>query len=165
MLDDECSPVKYIITLVRAYGPANRWQLVPGGTLGLQAFKESRLCYLNGCYVACVCVSQMALEQILAGIFAMEPGHKCDRAGFGELLLAAVEKDYISRDEFEAFDSVREKRNMYAHFSRPLEPGTPNRRAVEADIHPKVVYKADAEMALTALCRLLARPPFAVLDD
>lgn len=157
--------VKRLRFLLNVYGPERRWQFVPGGTLGLQAFKESRLCYLNGCYVASVCAAQVAIEQTLAGLFAMESGDAYERAGFAQLLSSAVDSGYITSEEYAAFDQIRQRRNTYIHFRRPMDPGTPNRRAVEAQLNPEAVYRADAELALGALCGLFARPPFAVLED
>jgi hypothetical protein len=136
-----------------------------GGVVPLQAFEEMRLAYLHGLYVSCVVVSQIVIEHILAGLFEMFGRQGMDGAGFQRLVEAALHDGFISQDEYASLDQLRRLRNPYTH-SKPIMHETGFiRRSAETGSHPEELFQQDAELALTAVSRLLKRRPFSFPDE
>ncbi len=160
--DDEASRpprARRLRLLIEEYGPEGH-RLFPGGELSLHTFEEARRAYLHGLYFACVILTQACLEHMLAGMFRIAGRDDLDKASFERLLKEARQQRYVSPGEFALFNRLRRVRNPYAHARRPGAPDSPIARAVRSQVPVDEVLARDATLAITALLRLLRRPPF-----
>lgn len=150
--------------LVETYGEP-RHLLLPGGPISFYAFEESRLCFLNGQFIGCVLLAQVVLEHILDGLFNMEGCDDLEKAGFQLLTREALSQGYISQNEYEAFNSLRNRRNPYVHPRDPKDKKWFGRRMVMENKAAEMIFEDDARVAIHTIFRLLSRYPFAFPGD
>jgi hypothetical protein len=139
-----------------------RDQLITGGLIGYLAFDEACWCFINGHFIACVVLTQMVLEHLLAGLFRIAGRDDIAGAGFGRLLWEAQAERFISTSEFEKFNLLRERRNPYSHSRKPLAPNSIERRMLQANAPYEEIMENDAREALQMLFGILQRKPFAL---
>lgn len=145
--------------LIHRFGEPKDFFL-PGGLISFPAFEEARLCYLNGQYIGCVILSQVIVEHILGGMFAMAGRDDLQRAPFHSLLCEALSVGIITADEYEDFDALRTIRNPYSHPRSPSDDHAIGRRMLEENVHVYDLFKEDARTALATVFGLLGRYPF-----
>ena len=150
--------------LVETYGEP-RHLLLPGGPISFYAFEESRLCFLNGQFIGCILLSQVVLEHILDGLFKMAGRDDLERAGFQLLTREALSEGYISQNEYDAFNLLRDRRNPYVHPRDPMDKKEFVRRMVMENKAAEMLFEEDARMAIQTIFRLLSRYPFAFPGD
>lgn len=150
--------------IAREFGEP-RHLLLPGGWVSSYAFEEARHAYIRGMYVATVLLSQTAIEHMLAGLLRLTGMD--GRWGFRRILVLARDERLITDPEFDLFDRLRLLRNPYVHARPPLGEGTLGRRSLERGDLPEDVelMEEDATLAITALLRMIRRPPFALEAD
>lgn len=163
-VDDERSRpfrARRLELIAREFGEP-RHLLLPGGWISSYAFEEARHAYIRGMYVATVLLSQTALEHMLAGLLRL--AGMDGRWGFQRLLQLARDKQLITGAEFDLFDRLRLLRNPYVHARPPLAEGTLGRRSLERGgfVEDVELMEEDATLAITAVLRMIRRPPFAV---
>lgn len=139
-----------------------RDQLITGGMIGYLAFEEACWCFINGHFIACVVLTQMVLEHLLAGIFRIIGRDDIAYTGFARLLREAHAERIISTTEFKKFNLLRERRNPYSHSRRPLASDSIEVRALNANTHYEDIIEKDAREALQMLFGILQRKPFAL---
>lgn len=147
--------------LVQEYGPEGI-RLFHGGPVSALAFEEARQAYLHGLFMACTIMSQVCLEHMLAGLFRAVGRDDMERASFEMLLRQARNEGFLSQDEFELFERVRQIRNPYTHSRAPASPGSVIRRTLTSNMPFEDLVVQDAELAIRALLRLCRRPPFCI---
>jgi len=138
-----------------------RDQLITGGLIGYLTFEEACWCFINGHFIACVVLTQMVLEHLLAGLFRIFGRDDIADAGFGRLLSEADRERLISSVEFEKFNLLRERRNRYTHSRKPLAPNSIERRTLKANVPYEQIMEDDAREALQMLFAIMQRKPFA----
>lgn len=139
-----------------------RDQLITGGLIGYLAFEEACWCFIDGHFIACVVLTQMVLEHLLAGLFRIIGRDDIAAADFARLLREAHAERFISTTEFEKFNLLRERRNPYTHSRKPLAPNSIERRMLEANAPYEEIMENDAREALQMLFAILQRKPFAL---
>lgn len=146
--------------LVEAYGEPHDL-LLPGGLISFYAFQEARLCFLNGQFIGCVLLSQVVLEHILTGIFKMSGRDDLAKGGFQLITQRALTEGLISQEEYNAFDSLRDRRNPYVHPRDPMDKKEFSHRMVRENKAAEILFEDDAHLAMQTILRLLNRHPFA----
>ena len=141
-------------------GPRN--QLITGGLIGYLAFEEACWCFINGHFIACVVLTQMVLEHLLAGLFRISGRDDIADAGFRRLLEEAQVERFISSVEFEKFDDLRKRRNPYSHSRKPLADDSIEMRMLKSNALYEEIMEQDAREALQMLFGILQRKPFAL---
>lgn len=144
---------------VEQYGEP-RHQLMTGGMIGYRAFEEARWCFVNGQFIACVVLTQMVLEHMLAGLFRIAGRDDIADAGFRRLLEEAQTESFISSVEFDKFEGLRKLRNPYSHSRRPLADDSIEMRMLKANAPYEEIVENDASEALQMLFSILQRKPF-----
>lgn len=137
-----------------------RDQLITGGVIGYLAFEEACWCFINGHFIACVVLTQMVLEHLLAGLFRVFGRDDIADTGFARLLREAHAEHFISTSEFEKFNLLRERRNPYSHSRKPLAPTSIERRMLQVNAPYEEIMENDAREALQMLFGILQRKPF-----
>jgi len=139
-----------------------RDQLITGGLIGNLAIDEACWCFINGQFIACVVLTQIVLEHLLAGLFRIAGRDDIAGAGFGRILREAYSERFISSAEFDKFNSLRAKRNPYSHSHKPLTPNSIEVRMLKANTPYEEIMEQDAREALQMLFGILQRKPFAL---
>ncbi|MBM3325058.1 MAG: DUF4145 domain-containing protein [Calditrichaeota bacterium] len=143
----------------------SRHMLVP--QMAYYYIEESKLCYLNGAFVACVLVVQAALEDILRDFYRLQGNDKLVEKGFKDLINKSSEDGLISDREAAEMHSIRELRNPYQHTKLPMHEKGFSRRIQKSNFEKDEwdLMREDAEKALICLFELIGRYPFSFYLD
>ena len=128
------------------------------GLTGKYLFEEARYCFVYGQFLATILLGIAYLETTLAASFYASGRNDLQRASFSRLLDEALSEGLISVDEHQEMNRVRNERNAYGHYRRPLHEESIESRAFkgeafERDELPYDIIEGDA----TAVMRLLLR--------
>lgn len=138
--------------------PASRQGLLlHGGWLTLQLLEEAKYCFAYGQYLATAVLGVAVVERILAAKFFASGRDDLERAGGQLLLREARRSNWISETEYDQIDKVRQLRNQFAHFRRPLSAGTVEHRAVQRECHAERIIEEDARRILSVVFGVLAK--------
>jgi len=118
---------------------------------------EVKYCYVYGQYLAAAILGVAFLERVLAAQFYALGRNDLERSGALDLLREAVRSGWLSEDEFDEFDRMRQLRNPLVHFRRPLAEDTVEARAVRNESHPDAILENDARCVLEGVLRVLKR--------
>jgi len=116
-----------------------------------------KYCYVYGQYLAAAILGVAFLERVLAAQFYALGRNDLERSGALDLLREAVRSGWLSEDEFDEFDRMRQLRNPLVHFRRPLAEDTVEARAVRNESHPDAILENDARCVLEGVLRVLKR--------
>ncbi|MDP2174223.1 MAG: hypothetical protein Q8J62_10660 [Candidatus Cloacimonadaceae bacterium] len=128
-----------------------------GGMKSQFLFEEARYCYVYAQYVATTLLSLAFIEDTLASVLYASGDNGIHKAGIFDLLEKAKNDGLISDSEFDLFDKVRKIRNPISHFRKPSHKKNIEYRCVENDSHPYELLESDAQTALKATFRLIAK--------
>jgi len=146
--------------LVRKGWPESGWIFF--GDLGIIGpWDELRRTFINGEYLATILVGQAFLENVLAGLLEWPEG-SVGRAGLAEILAQVRDRGWITPDEHDVLDTVRQMRNPYAHYRNVQHGDSLIRRAMAAGEPPELLVERDARAVVGALFHLVNRHPFAL---
>lgn len=163
MAEDEASRearLERLRWLVENFGEP-RHLLFWGGPISYRAFEEARLCFLNGQFIATTLLCQVILEHMLAALFHSARRDDLEGSGFKRLIDEAVKERFITPEEYDAFDRIRERRNPLVHYRDPMNQENVMYRLIREDKTLEQVFEDDAKMALSVIFNLLSRHPFA----
>lgn len=141
--------------LATNYPSSNMGFMLNGGWLSQGLLEEAKYCFAYGQFLATAILGVAFVERVLAARFYAAGRDDLERAGGQILLREARTSGWISGEEFERLDRVRQLRNPIVHFRRPLERGTIELRAVETDTHPEELVESDAKEVLASVFRIL----------
>jgi hypothetical protein len=128
-----------------------------GGMESSQSFTEARLAYVNGLYLATVLLALVVVEQELAGTLYAAGVEKAKNLKLEDLLSVSVEERFITQDEHELLNKLREIRNAYSHYRPVSHPSNLARRSMDIGAPMEDVLKDDALNALKAINALVQR--------
>jgi hypothetical protein len=112
------------------FGPPAEMLLVGGASAAL-ALDEIKLCYIEGCYLACVLLSQLFIENSLGGSYILSGDEKAAEKGFAQLIDRALADNYIDSDLAIRLHELRQMRNPYTHPKAGAGSGTLIKRMVD----------------------------------
>jgi len=150
--------------VVQASGPLSN-MLIPGGFVPARALEETRWCYVNGQFLACIVLCQVILEHVLAGQFALMGKDSLIKGRFERLCDEALANHLISSSEHRAFTSLRLLRNPYTHPQRMNDPKRLERRMMTEKRPQEDIVEDDARQALLTVLHLMERYPFSFASD
>jgi hypothetical protein len=139
--------------------------LIPGGFVPARALEESKWCYINGQFLACVLICQAMVEHVLAGQFALMGKDSLIRKGFERLCDEALADRLISSSEHRALTGLRLRRNPHVHPRKMDDPARVERRMVAEQRPLESIVEDDAQQALLTVLRLVERYPFSFTSD
>jgi hypothetical protein len=131
--------------------------IVPGGWLSQRLLEEAKYCFAYGQDIAAAVLGVAFVERVLAARFYGSGRDDLERAQSYRLLVEARDLGWLSSEEYALFDGIRALRNPMAHFRRPLNEDTHERRAIEGGGHPNDVAEEDSQRVLAAVLHLLGR--------
>lgn len=150
--------------VVQASGPPSD-MLIPGGFVPVRALEETKWCYINGQFLACIVLCQAILEHVLAGQFSLMGKDSLIKKGFERLCDEALANHLISCSEHRALANLRLLRNPYVHPKRINDPTRLERRMMTEKRSQEDIIEGDARQALLAVLRLMTRYPFSFASD
>lgn len=136
--------------------PGEAGFLISGGWLSVQLMEEAKYCFAYGQFLATAILGVAFVERTLAARLYGSGRDDLERASGAVLLGEALRAGWISQDDFERFDSVRQLRNPIVHFRKPLAPGTLERRAMTDGRQPEALSEEDAKQIMESVFRVLA---------
>lgn len=151
--------------LVEEYGPP---KILALSEMAKHCFREARTCYLNGELIACVLVTQAALEDLLRHLFRMAGDDAvADHSTFHGLIQRSLSERFIWPEEAKCMDRLRKRRNPYVHTKGLMHADGFARRIQASDFTKDEwdIMREDAEAAIRCLFALLRRRPFGFHDD
>ena len=127
------------------------------GILAKGLFEEARSCFVYGQFLATVLSGLAYVERTLAALFYASGRSDLERASLSALLKEAYAEGVIDSSEFQNLEEIREKRNSYAHFRRPLAKDSVEIRALLEDETPHKIIEQDATAVSAIALRLVAK--------
>lgn len=137
--------------------PNAQYWAFPGGWMAKSLFEETRYCFVYAQFFATVVLGLAYIERTLAALFFAAGRDELERASLSTLLKEAQIEGLLSHMEFESLERIRENRNGYAHFRRPLHPNSVEPRAIADNEVPESVVAGDATAVMLAVFRMVAR--------
>jgi hypothetical protein len=131
--------------------------LLSGGEDSATAYRELRLAFVHGLYLATVILTLSVIEQELGGALYARGLDKSARATLETLLDSAMALKEIDSGMFDGIHELRRIRNAYAHFRTPLHETGTVRRALQRDTGIHGLSEFEAVNALRLLAAFLAR--------
>ncbi len=133
----------------------NYWSF--DGLAGKHLFEEARYCFVYGQFLATVLLGIAYLETALAASFYASGRNDLQTASFSKLLNEALSVGLISIDEYQEMDRVRNERNAYGHYRRPLHEELIESRALKGDELPYDIIERDATAVMRLLLRIIGK--------
>lgn len=144
--------------LAVASGSFGELRSFPAGPIGLPALMEAKWSFVNGQFLATVCLVLLVVEHLLSGQLR-EDGSDASELDFPALLGTAQSARVLTPERAEALLRLREHRNQYVHASPRFTGGALHRLEREGT-SLDTSFEADAKTALTTLFGMLQGPPF-----
>ena len=137
---------------------AGRHWLFHGGFLAQELFEEARYCFVYGQFLATIHLGLAYLEITLAAlIYGIGGRDDLERASLATLLKEAVKQGWLTNEESQGLERVRNRRNAVTHFRKPLHPDTIERRAVISNQLPEDVVAQDAAALMDVALQMVAK--------
>ena len=150
--------------LIEKYPIGSDGVLFPGGILTKQLFEEARYCFIYAQFLASIFLSLAFIERVLAALLFGAGRDDFKKSGIAELSKEARRVGFLSEDEFQAIDKLRQRRNPLTHFREPGHKETVEFRSVqtiydevEFPMSPEEIIANDSVMALNLVLHLLGR--------
>ena len=129
-------------------------------------FEEARYCFVYGQFLATIVLSLAFIEQTLAALFYMVGRNDLERAGAKRLVIEALKYNWLTQDECDYLDELRQIRNPIMHHRKlGIQPGEEVKsgwwreriesRAIMENQLPHEILEQDARKALEIVFHLL----------
>ena len=142
-----------LIWLIEKTPKAEYWAF--HGLLTKSLFEEARYCFVYGQFLATILLGLAYIEQTLAALFYQIGRSNLQRAGLFTLIREAHAERLIGNNEFQDMERIREKRNGYAHFRRPLHDSSIETRSLLEELAPYDVIEQDATSVILVVLQLV----------
>jgi hypothetical protein len=139
-----------------ANSPKAEYWTFPGGLHSKSLFEEAQYCFVYAQFLATVLLGLAYIELTLAALLYGAGRSDLERASLSKLLAAASTKGVIGVQEHRELERIRKIRNAYAHFRKPLDKKSLERRAILEDVAPYEVIEQDATTVMSAALRMIA---------
>jgi hypothetical protein len=149
--------------LIRARKLIKEWKLcdsdylLHGDVATGQVFHELKVTFLFHCNIATILLSLVFIEKELAGYLYLTGIQDAAKLRFKLLLQKALDIGYITENEFNIFNRLRQTRNSYAHFRIPTHSSDNLMRSLDRSVPPDKLFEQDAFDAMEALAGFLRR--------
>lgn len=137
--------------------PGGEYWISPGGLLAKSLFEEARYCFVYGQFLATILLGLAYIERTLAALLYSSGRNDLERASFSTLLSTACDEKLITSSEFQDLERIRQRRNAYAHFRKPLHKDSVEIRAFRENEMPYNVIEQDATVVIAAAFDIVAK--------
>ena len=137
--------------------PGGKYWIFPGGILAKGLFEEARFCFVYGQFLATILLGLAYIERTLAALLYGSGRSDLERASLSALLKVAYSEGVIESNEFQDMERIREERNSYAHFRKPLHKDSVDVRALREDETPYKIIEQDSTAVMATAVKLVAK--------
>lgn len=130
------------------------------GTFSRLLFNEALECFVGGQFIACIVVGFSFIERSIAGRLSHIGENSAAKGDSRELLDAAQQRKWITKEEQEKLDELRWLRNPIVHFKGHLTENRPEIRATRDKKTIQQMLEADAKEILEASIHMLTKTAF-----
>lgn len=148
---------KRLKLLLEIFDSSETYLLLFGGDDSATAYRELRLAFVHGLYLATVILTLSVIEQELCGALYARGLDKSARSSLETLLDIALAQNEIDSVLFDRIHELRSIRNAYAHFRPPLHVTGTVRRALQRDADIHALSECEAVDALRLLAAFISR--------
>ncbi|MBA4285723.1 MAG: hypothetical protein C0434_09360 [Xanthomonadaceae bacterium] len=120
------------------------------GEFSKALFGEALACYVGGHFIASIVLGFSLIERSLAGRLSHVGPAMASKGKSQAILASALKKGWLSQEEHDELDRIREFRNPVAHFRDPLDESRPEIRAVLNAKTGPMMLEADARTVMRA---------------
>ena len=156
--EDEQTTIEYrverYIFLWEEFGPPAD-MLLTGGIPGMFALEELKRSYAYGNFMATVLLSQIFIEQSLAGSYSLAGEDDVAESGFSALIEASLKNGQITPQLADTLHALRKIRNPYTHHTIGLGTRSYMGRIVASFTAPEDLVVEDAKAAIRAVVDFL----------
>ena len=142
---------------VRSITPPATFGVFPGGWMAKALFDEATYCFVYAQFVASVALGVAYIERTLAGMLYAAGLEEARRGRIGELVDAAVDRDWLTPDDRKEIEQARGARNPIMHFRTLTDEDTIEHRSVTTQEAPYDLLEQDARHVLDVAYRLYGR--------
>lgn len=129
------------------------------GKIPLLAFEAAGNSYINAKFIGSVVLAQIVIEQSLSQMFNAS-GVNSRNWNFPQLLKEAQKENWITEEEHDSFDVLKDIRNPYVHYKNPLSKHTLMKRMIDSGEDENEVLEKDAKHALEAMYKIINKFTF-----
>jgi hypothetical protein len=139
-----------------------------GGLMSKSLFEETRYCFVYGQFLATIILALAFVEHILAALFYEIGRNDLEKDGIAKLAKEALKTGWLSQEEYDWLEEIREIRNPIVHFRHlGIQPDEqlsvkPNwwkirleSRAIVQNQLPYELLEDDAKKAIKTVLHLL----------
>lgn len=137
--------------------PGAEYLTFPGGLMAKFLFEETRYCFAYGQYLAVIVLGLAFIERTLAAEFYAAGRNDLERSSISNLLREAQKVQWLSEEEYDAFDRSRRVRNLVTHFRHPGHHENIEHRMVEENGYPYTVIEQDARTIVASIMHMVGR--------
>lgn len=124
--------------------------MVSGELVQLSLMEESRVCFVNGQFLATVLCATSAVEHLLVAELE-ENGSSVGRTTLGPLIKMARDSQLFLSPVLQRLEALNELRNPVAHRRDPTHESTLVSRYLKNAVHPKTLMEKDARFAIEVM--------------
>ncbi len=128
--------------------------------LAVQFFEEAKICLVNGAFIACITCCQLLCEEMLKSLYRGRGDIKTVELNFHDLIDAALDDNFIEKEEAMRLHHIREVRNKLQHskdFSR-IGKGSKKRLGLFYSYPYNItIFQKEARAAFKVANRLMMR--------
>ena len=126
-----------------------------GGLHARMLFEEMRYCFVYAQYLATVLVGLSFVETTLGALFFAAGRNDLQRASLERLIEESFKQGWITPEEFNELNTLREIRNAYTHFRPPLDETSIEVTALAHDASPHKIAESDAAAVILVALGIL----------
>lgn len=124
------------------------------GEIAKLAFEAAGNAFIQAKFISSIVMAQIVIDQTLNQMF-LASGEYMGNNNFPTLIRNAKEKGWISSKESNSFNYLKDIRNPYVHYKKPLEKNTLLNRSIENGKCKYHLLEEDAKTALTAMYKIV----------
>ena len=131
--------------------------LLQDGSFSKLLFAEVLECYVSGHFIATAVLAFSLIERTIAGRLS-HIGREAEAKGTSqELLRAALNRHWITQNEYDQIDALRDLRNPIMHFKDHLAPNRPEVKAAMSGRDTRQLLESEAKSILEAAIHVLGK--------
>lgn len=127
------------------------------GSFSKLLFEELVGCFVNGHFIATCALGYSLIERTIAGRLSHQGESSLAGKMGGHLLQGALDRGWITREEFDDMESLRKVRNPMVHFKPQSAQNRPEVRANACGLSTAQLLEADAKRILEAAIKVLGK--------
>lgn len=153
-LDERAERYSFLLSLENGYE-----NTMFRGKISHFAFEAAGSAYINAKFIGSVVLAQMVIDQSLNQMF-LTSDINSSQWNFPKLLEEAEKKQWITKEEHESFNILKDIRNPYVHYKKPLHKNGLIQRMIDTGENEYEILEKDAQFAIEAMYKIVNKFTF-----